>query len=209
MSRVVLLAMALLVAGCAAGGSDRQATETANVVRVPERPLKPAAPSSTTPTDRFARGLPPRIRSTRPVPPAPNTLGALAMASIPAVVGVHNVASSVGRPLGLPRGALHAQAVDLRGMLGRLGSQLRRSPQGVRAELATVLSGYLGIANDLARRAEPLAASARRRLAALDVRWRRALRTIGRRSGSDLADAVPSLPRPHIPAPVRRVEGQR
>lgn len=203
-----LLAIALVIGGCA-GDSGEQASTVGPVVRVPDRPLRPAAAGATTTTDRFARGLPSRAGSTTPVPPAPNSLGELASESITAVVGVHNVASSVGRPLKLPRGALHGQAVDVRDKLSALQTRLRRPSRGLPAELSRVLNGYLGIATTLARRAQPLAAPARARLAALDIRWRRALRAIGRPSGSDLAASVPSLPRPNIPAPARPSENAR
>lgn len=207
MTRLVLLAVAALAVGCANDDDDQPAGGPTAVVRLPDRPLKPALPRTVT-TDRFARGLP-AARKAPPAPPAPNTLGAAAVASIPAVVAVHNLASTVGRPTGLPRGALRDQAVDVRARLVRLRSQLGPSPAGARAEFATILKGYASAATRLARRQRPLVARDRRRLAALDVRWRRALRELGRRSGSDLVAAVPSLPRPHIPAPKLPAAGAR
>lgn len=206
---LILLVVALLVVGCGNGERDEQPEggDTANVVRLPDRSPKPAPPRTVT-TDRFASGVP-RAPKVRPAPPAPNTFEALAMASIPAVVGVHNLASSVGRPTGLPPGALRDQAADVRARLVLLGSQLRRSPGAARAELAAIVNGYAGVASRVARRERPLVTRERRRLAAMDLRWRRALRDIGRRSRSDIVASVPPLPRPHIPAPGHRARGAR
>lgn len=205
-SRAIVFAMSLLLAGC--GDGDIQQATQPDVVRVADVPLQQAAPSSKPAPARFARGVP-----TAKVPaktrPAPGTLGAVAVASISAVVSVHNVASSVGRRLNLPRGALHGQAADARAVLGRLRSRLGHATRGIRGEFGRVLAGYRAIAADLARRPRPLAAPARRRLAALDIRWRRALRIIGRRSGSEIEASAPPLLRPHIPAPTREPDKAR
>jgi hypothetical protein len=206
-SRAIVFAMSLLLAAC--GDGDGQQATQPDVVRVADVPLQQAAPSSKPAPDRFARGVPTAKVPAAKTPPAPGTLGAVAVASISAVVSVHNVASSVGRPLNLPRGALHGQAADARAMLGRLRSQLGQAPRGIRGEFGMVLAGYRAIAADLARRPRPLAAPARSRLAALDIRWRRALRIIGRRSGSEIEASAPPLLRPHIPAPARQPDKAR
>jgi hypothetical protein len=201
-SRVLLTAAALLVAGCGHSSDASNGAPTTGL-RLPNRPLSPA-PSRTTTTDRFATGLPTHRSKAQAVPPAPGTVGALALASIPAVVGVHNLAASAGRPSGLPPRALRDQAEDVRRELAGVRVQLAPSPHGARSRLASILDGYLGIAASLGRRQRPLGAASRSHLASLDLRWRHQLHEISRQAGSHLLAKVPALPRPNIPAPPLR-----
>jgi hypothetical protein len=199
MSYVSLMVAALLVVGCGHSNTTTTGAQTTGL-RLPNRPLSPAAPGTKT-TDRFATGVPTQPAKAQAAPPAPNTLGAVAIATIPAVVGVHNLAASAGRTSQLPAGALRDQASDVHRQLSGLRVKLSTSSRGARSRLASILDGYAGVAVTLGHTQRPLGAASRRHLAALDIRWRQQLRALSRRAGSDLLATVPPLPVPNIPAP--------
>lgn len=196
---LLVCAASLLTVGCGSGDRPFQGegSVAAPVLSVPSNP--PSKPTAT--PNRFARGLP-SSKAHPGVPSlAPTTSGGLAAASIPVVVQLHNLAAALGRPLGLPQGALRHQAADVARRLRALRTKLAVAPIGRPSALASILSGYADLATRIVLRDRPLGSRSRRRLARLDARWRGALRAVGRSSRVNLLAMVPSLPLPNVEAP--------
>lgn len=199
-----LAVVALLFSGCGGSSTSHESAAKSAATLRPALRLTPPAKRSK-PRDRFATGLPSeRTTSTSSrsqLPPAPGTLAALAAASIPAVVGLHNLASSAGLQAALPGGALKGAARDERVRLARLRRQVRAARGAGSGRLESTLHGYQQLAEALAGTRRPPAAASKNRLLALDAAWRGSLRAIGRASKTNLVADVPTLLVPRTPGP--------
>ena len=185
-------AVAVVLAGCGGTAGSHRGTQP------PPPRVTPPMPKHAT-ANRFAHGLPTTHPSTQAVPPpAPGTPGGLAVASIPAVVGLHDLASAVGRPLGVPAGALTGEATDLTRRLSAVRAQVGQSPSGPAARLGVVIDGYSRFAQRVAHQKARIGPSAISQLRALDAEWKAALDAIGHQQHQNLLALVPNL---LIPSP--------
>ena len=144
-------------------------------------------------SDPFASGVPSPSATQSSIPPAPGTLPAAALASIPLVVMAHNALASYATAADVPPDLLAAQARDAVGSLRSAAEDLSNDYGRDGRELANLLTKYAALTAAVAEPGVGPTPDQIDELAELDKNWRQALDEIGSDTEADLTSSIPDL----------------
>ena len=186
------LALALAIGGCGTDVGHTRRSAVSPAAAQASRLTTPPAPRIKV-QSRFAQGLPRTAARSTFAPPLAGSPAGEAAASIPAVVELHDLASTIVRHVQLPPGAIHGEASDLAARFTLLNRAVRTVPGGAATDFSGALIAYGQISGVLGSGQQRAALALASRLVATDRRWRRALAQLSGSSHTRLTTMIPPL----------------